>query len=176
MGSPYAEASKVDGISLHISEQAEAEGLKQSAIDHDESIPSTSCEVTSPTSEQSELSWKDKVTQVICPDSSSTEPRLWHSSWLRFGPLSGLLGLALAAASLIASLGVLVGSDGENVNSWTAPPSTYLATFTAIANLSVRYAATQGVIIAWWRRAEKGSTIAKLQSDWRAGTMLRGEL
>lgn len=34
----------------------------------------------------------------------------------------------------------------------------------------------QGVVIAWWIRARRGSTLAKLHHDWRSGTTLRGAL
>lgn len=102
--------------------------------------------------------------------------RRWQRSWFRLGPLSGLFSITLAAAALVASLGILAGSDGESVESWHIPPSTYLAIFTAIANLCVRYAATQGVIISWWRRASAGTTLADLHSSWRIGNMIRGQI
>ena len=86
----------------------------------------------------------------------------------------GILTVIIAIASLIASLGILSGSDGRAVKDWSSPPSTYLAVFTAVSNLCVRYAALQGVVIAWWSRACKGSTLSKLHWDWRAGTTLRG--
>lgn len=117
-----------------------------------------------------------RIAIVVDPDfveASETDipaPRTWRTTIIRFGPLSGIVGMAIAIASLFASLGILAGSDGEPVTSWTVTPSTYLAIFTAIANLSVRYAAIQGVVIAWWNRALKGSTLAKLHWDWRAGT------
>lgn len=100
--------------------------------------------------------------------------RPWKTTLIRFGPLSGIFGMLLAVASLVASLGILAGSDRMPVADWTAPPSTYLAIFTAIANLSIRYAAINGVVIAWWLRAAKGSTLAKLHYDWRSGTSLFG--
>lgn len=106
-------------------------------------------------------------------EASETEirpPRTWRTTIIRFGPLSGVVAMAIAIASLFARLGILAGSDGKPVTNWTVTPSTYLAVFTAIANLSVRYAAIQGVVIAWWNRALKGSTLAKLHWDWRAGT------
>lgn len=34
----------------------------------------------------------------------------------------------------------------------------------------------QGVVIAWWVRALRGSTFSKLHHDWRSGTTLRGAL
>ncbi|KAF2484919.1 hypothetical protein BDY17DRAFT_93733 [Neohortaea acidophila] len=178
----------LDLITEEGSEQAESDGLGESTTGHRALvIPNRSLHATSSTSVQSEpvitVHGGEKTepegfkVSAIVERSSSTETQQpWHSSWIRLGPLSGLFSLLLAAASLIASLGILVGSDGENVSSWKAPPSTYLAIFTAIANISIRYAVTQGVIITWWRRASKGSTIARLQSDWRAGTMLRGAL
>lgn len=101
--------------------------------------------------------------------------RRWQRSWFRLGPLSGLCSIALAAAALVASLGILAGSDGQAVEGWHIPPSTYLAIFTAIANLCVRYAAAQGVIVTWWRRASIGTALPDLHSDWRVGNMLRGQ-
>src|ERR1700753_1421525 len=55
------------------------------------------------------------------------------------------------------------------------PFSPYVSS-TAIANLSMRYACIQGVVIAWWSRACRGSTLAQLHHDWRSGTTLRGAL
>lgn len=98
--------------------------------------------------------------------------RPWRTAFIRWGPLSGILGMFLALVGMVASLGILAGSDGVPVTSWTAPPSTYLAICTALANVSMRYAAIHGVVIAWWSRASKGSTLAKLHQDWRAGMKL----
>lgn len=85
----------------------------------------------------------------IVDECSGTEPQQpWHTSWIRLDLLSGLLSLLPAAASLFAPLAILMDADGEIVSSWKAPPSTYLAVFTAIANISIRHDVTQGVIIA----------------------------
>lgn len=40
----------------------------------------------------------------------------------------------------------------------------------------MRYACIQGVMVAWWTRALRGSTVKRLHEDWRAGTSLRGAL
>lgn len=40
----------------------------------------------------------------------------------------------------------------------------------------MRYSCIQGVVIAWWYRASKGSSLEKLHYDWRAGTTIRGAL
>ena len=115
-------------------------------------------------------------TQESVPASTAQRPRPWRTTLIRFGPLSGIFCMCLAIASIAASLGILVESNGATVASWTAPPSTYLAVCTAVANLAMRYACIQGVVIAWWYRALHGSTLAKLHWDWRSGTTLRGAL
>ena len=58
--------------------------------------------------------------------------------------------MLLAALSILVSLGVLLGSAGASAESWTVEPSAILAICTAIANQAMRYAAFQGVMIAWW--------------------------
>lgn len=64
----------------------------------------------------------------------------WRTTFIRSGPLSGIFCMLLAIASIVASFGILVGSNGMPIMSWSAPPSTYLAICTAIANLCMRYA------------------------------------
>ncbi len=108
--------------------------------------------------------------------SEDARPREWKTTLIRFGPLSGLCGMLLAALSVVASLGILAGSNGAPTKSWRTPPSTYLAIFTAIANQSMRYAAIQGVVIAWWLRAITGTSIERLQRDWRSGTSFRSAI
>lgn len=46
--------------------------------------------------------------------------------------------------------------------------------FTAVANQSLRFAAFQGLAIAWWFRATKGETLAQLHHRWRAGITASG--
>lgn len=146
-----------------------------------------------PSSQSHGASWKDKALQFkACRRlvsaltgqdhensrdfrQTSRGPRPWRTTLIRFGPLSGVFCMFLAIASLVASLGILAGSDKQATPSWSVPPSTYLAIFTALANLSMRYAAIQGVVIAWWYRARSGSTVSKLHWDWHAGTTLRGK-
>lgn len=74
----------------------------------------------------------------------------WKSHFFRLGPLSGIACLGLAALSMLVSLGILLGSQGTAVAEWSVEPSAILAICTAIANQAMRYAAFQGVMIAWW--------------------------
>lgn len=107
--------------------------------------------------------------------SDTKEEKAWSASWSRFGPLSGLVSLCLAIASLIASVAILIGSDHQMVERWPTPPSTYIAVFTALSTLSIRYALARGIVVAWWRRACHGTTLSALHRDWRSGLGIRGE-
>lgn len=83
-------------------------------------------------------SWKAKARQSEPLKQFATQgvekPRPWKTTWVRFGPLSGICCILLAMASITASLGVLAGSDGQPVDGWSVTPPTYLAIFTAIAS------------------------------------------
>ena len=152
-------------------------------------VPSTR-EVRSPTPTTSSGMESVENTSYDEPDivvdaTSITDPEIlsggaplkpWQSAFLRRGPLAGILSLCIAILGIFASLGILAASNATPVTSWSAPPSTYLAIFTAIANLSMRYACIQGVVIAWWHRALRGTTLAQLHYDWRAGTTFPGAL
>jgi hypothetical protein len=98
----------------------------------------------------------------------------WTRTWLKVSPLIGLACLLLAAGSIFASLGVLVASDGSPTVTWSAAPAVYLGIATAVANQSIKYAAIQGVVIAWWARAARGSTVSRLHRDWYAGINVFG--
>lgn len=91
----------------------------------------------------------------IYPSNDSREPtgRPWNTSLLRFGPLAGIFCILLAISSILVSIAILMGSRNAPVANWTVPPSSYLAICTAVANQALRFAAFQGVVIAWWYRA-----------------------
>ena len=110
------------------------------------------------------------------PRLTNRHPRVWKTTLLRAGPLSGLCAMLLAIASIFACLGILVGSNAQLISDWSIQPSEYLAVFTAIANLAMRYGCIQGIVVAWWMGALRGSTLSKLHWDWRSGTTLIGAL
>ena len=120
--------------------------------------------------------WQPRTQQDDAGQPSGRFPRSWNTTLLRAGPISGVFSMFLALASIFACLGVLEGSNGAAVESWSVQPSLYLAIFTALANLAMRYACIQGIVIAWWARALRGSTLSQLHWDWRSGTTLIGAL
>ena len=77
-------------------------------------------------------------------EGTNIQPRRWRPTIFRPGPLSGMVGMVFACLSIIAALGILIASDGDDVRLWNVPPSTYLAIFTAVANVAMRYACIQG--------------------------------
>ena len=48
----------------------------------------------------------------------------WRTTILRLGPISGILGMILSVACIVACIGVLAGSNHQPVTNWSAPPST----------------------------------------------------
>lgn len=50
--------------------------------------------------------------------------RPWRTTVLRFGPISGIFGMILSVACIVACIGVLAGSNHQPVDNWSAPPST----------------------------------------------------
>ena len=82
----------------------------------------------------------------------------------------------LAAASMIVSLAILLGSNGQPVSVWGATPSAILAICTAVANQSLRVAAFQGFVVMWWCSASYGTSLRQLHLSWRAGTTFAGAL
>lgn len=94
---------------------------------------------------------------------------LFHSR-----PLFGLLALGSALLLLFASFVILQVSHGQIFDEWKPwEPTVWLAIFTAISNKLIAFAAVQGVVISWWRKASRGTTLGQLQSDWVRATVIR---
>lgn len=91
--------------------------------------------------------------------------RPWETRLLRVGPIAGICALLLAILGLMVALAILISSRDEPKKSWSVPPSSWLAVTTAVSNQALRFAALEGVAIAWWFKALRGSTFAKLHSD-----------
>ena len=48
---------------------------------------------------------------------------IWRTSFFRLGPLSGIFAMIVALLALVASLGVLTGSNGQPADDWKASPA-----------------------------------------------------
>jgi hypothetical protein len=109
---------------------------------------------------------------------SSTPPRRnqqppgsskWSPGFVRRFPLIGIVALVGCVACIAASVGVLVASNGQPIDSWTISPALYLALLTTALNTLAGVAFGEGVKIAWWSSAVRGTTVFSLQSYWASG-------
>ena len=93
----------------------------------------------------------------------------WQPSVFRIRPLLGIAALGVAVVCLFASLGILLGSNGEPYENWHFAPTVYLAIATAISNTALNCALAQAAPISWWYKASRGSEIRDLELEWEAG-------
>lgn len=68
------------------------------------------------TSMQIERQDSQSTASVTTPD---LKTRSWKTTFLRLGPLTGMACMMVASASIVAALGILVGSRGAAVTTWT---------------------------------------------------------
>ena len=95
--------------------------------------------------------------------------RKWKESPIQFRPLAGIFALLIALCCLFASLGILLLSNGQAVESWPIQPSVYLAIIAALTNSGLHIGRAQALPIAWWNSAFQGSTIRDLDQQWEVG-------
>lgn len=67
---------------------------------------------------------------------------------------------------MIVALVVLFVSNNTEVAHWNAAiqPSVWLSAMSTVAGQALGLALTQGVIIAFWRKAGQGATVSKISS------------
>ncbi|MCJ1340724.1 hypothetical protein MMC09_006020 [Bachmanniomyces sp. S44760] len=87
--------------------------------------------------------------------------------WLGLGAIIGsILGTA-------ASVAILIASNGKPIASWTFQPTVYLSIASTLTNIMISFALSQGVNIAWWRRAMRSQTqVGDLHRNWDFGNSL----
>ncbi len=104
-----------------------------------------------------------------------TEPKTrirWEPGFFQLRPLAGLGSLAITIACIVASLAILLVSDGAPVTSWQVQPTVYLAIVTAISNAALVYARERAVPVSWWYHASRGGTIKSLQRHYEVSQSL----
>lgn len=85
-----------------------------------------------------------------------------------------LVFLVLLAVLLCAGADavILYKPDGKEVDTWKFSPSVLLAILSEKANVCLEFARSEGVIIAWWRKALRGGTLYGLSRYWESGDSL----
>jgi len=88
------------------------------------------------------------VTSVLAPNDADTEGIPWVSGIYKRIPWSGALALLTVLLCAGADAAILYKSDGQPVDSWQVSPSVLLAILSAVANVCLQYARSQGMVIA----------------------------
>ncbi|KAF9890552.1 hypothetical protein FE257_005683 [Aspergillus nanangensis] len=94
----------------------------------------------------------------------------WQPGMIRQIPWLELAQLFVALLCAVLAIVVLTLSDGKNVDDWAdiiqVRPNILVAILTTISTIASAAAVSQGVAIAWWRRAMHPTTISHLQRSW----------
>jgi hypothetical protein len=99
--------------------------------------------------------------------------RPWKPGVVTRLPWLGLGALLMSVFGVAASVGILVASNGNSISAWKFQPSTYLSIASTITNITLHFALSEGVTIAWWRRAAKpGTKLGDLHRYWDFGNSL----
>lgn len=103
-----------------------------------------------------------------------TRPRNpWRVSPVCRLPWQGFGALLIALIGVGASITILRISDGQPLRTWTWQPTVYLAIASTITNITLHFAFSEGLNVAWWRRAARdGTRIADLHRYWNHGNNL----
>lgn len=94
----------------------------------------------------------------------------WNPNLVRRLPWLGLAAFLGALASAASSVALLVASDGKATSEWYIQPTVYLSISSTVTNLFLYLALSEGVNVAWWRRATReGTKLADLHRHWSYG-------
>lgn len=97
----------------------------------------------------------------------SPPPYAWHPTALQMRPLAGILGILVAIVCAVASLAVLLVSDGQATSDWYVSPAVLLAIITALANSAIALAYMEAVPVSFWYSMTRGRTVRSLERQWQ---------
>lgn len=113
------------------------------------------------------------VSAVSSEESHDVQPiSKWKPGYSTRFPYAGAIALACITLLAGAALGVLIGSNGVSTSTWPQriAPNVVLSMINAVSSLALTIAVGEGVAIAWWRYAMKGSTVSELHHQWELST------
>jgi hypothetical protein len=109
-------------------------------------------------------------------DGGKREGHPWLSGFWRRMPTLAVLALLMVPLCAGADAVILYKSDGKEVESWKVSPSVLLAILSAVANVCLQFARSEGVVISWWRKALRGGTLRDLSRYWESGDSILAAL
>ncbi|KAG9196183.1 hypothetical protein G6011_01304 [Alternaria panax] len=94
----------------------------------------------------------------------------WRPGFKHQFPWIGFVGLMIIFVATIGAIIILVSSDKERVKEWpfrrlTAQPNVLLNIANQVQNLGLITLIGQGLAIAWWRKALRGSSLRRLHQN-----------
>lgn len=102
----------------------------------------------------------------------------WQPGFWKQFPWLGVLALVNTVIATFACVAVLIKSEGVPIEVWEArdrfQPTVFISICTAIANITLTYALYDGVVISFWRRAGRGTTLRELHQYWHSGMSVWG--
>lgn len=92
----------------------------------------------------------------------------WMPGYKSRFPFAGAIALFCITIFACAAIAVLVISDNTSTTVWPQriAPNIILSLLNALSSLALGVAVAQGVAIAWWNHAMKGSTVKQLHHQW----------
>lgn len=100
--------------------------------------------------------WQEKLwlqpTISRCQTLIKREEATWDPKFFQIRPIAGITALCIVLGCIVASLAILIFSNGKTVDSWPIQPTVYLAVVAAIANSALALARQEGVTVSvLWR-------------------------
>lgn len=103
----------------------------------------------------------------------------WQPGFWKRIPWSAILSLGGFLICFGAMAGILVSSNGHEVDTWPFPHlprkvsvSSLLSLVTSVASLCLSFALTKAYAVAWWQKALKGAPLHRLHFDLSIQTSL----
>lgn len=93
----------------------------------------------------------------------------WTPGFLARLPIFGISALGGALCCAIASSWIIYKSNDDLVDSWPLQPQVWLAVTSALSDIFLKFAFAEGIIVCWWKRASRGSTVKDLHQTWDFG-------
>lgn len=92
------------------------------------------------------------------PYASLDSAHSWRPGIFRRIPWSGISALFGAFCATMAAIGILVASDGMQIQNWKYPPTVYLSVAYTISNILVAAAFSEAVTVSQERDCTKTRT------------------
>ncbi|EME85046.1 uncharacterized protein MYCFIDRAFT_83076 [Pseudocercospora fijiensis CIRAD86] len=95
--------------------------------------------------------------------------------WLGIGALGGVLACLIAAVVVLVCSNHKTQTRTAHHRPWpkAVAPNVLISIFNSVANICFGIAISNGIAIAWWRRALKGGTIKDLNKSWQFSSSVK---